>query len=52
MGFFSVLTLLLLIFKVLGYLAISWWLVFTPIAVGVVLAFVLLLVAAIVEVLK
>jgi hypothetical protein len=36
-GFFSLLTLILVVFKLLGTLTVSWWVVFSPLFVGSIL---------------
>jgi hypothetical protein len=37
LGFFSLLTLILVVFKLLGTLTASWWVVFSPLFVGFIL---------------
>lgn len=43
-GFFGLLTIVLVVLKALGYLNISWWLVFTPLFVGWGIALIFLLI--------
>lgn len=43
-GFFGLLTIVFIVLKLTGYIAWSWWIVFSPLAVG----FVLLIIALII----
>lgn len=45
MKFTSVLTLIFVVFKMLGYIDWSWWIVFSPMLVGGVIALVFLVLA-------
>jgi len=40
-GFFGLLTILFVIAKITGYVAWSWWLVFSPMFVGLLFVFVI-----------
>lgn len=47
LGFLSILTLIFVIAKLFGLIAWSWWLVFTPVLIGVGLTVLILIIAVI-----
>ncbi|MBO1096776.1 hypothetical protein FQS90_09600 [Enterococcus casseliflavus] len=47
LGFLSILTLIFVVAKLFGVIAWSWWLVFTPVLIGVGITILILIIAVI-----
>lgn len=47
LGFLSILTLIFVVAKLFGVITWSWWLVFTPVLIGVGLTILILIIAVI-----